>query len=185
MRGRLVIWLVACAASAVLVLLAVSRTWASFAWSPPLEVTGGEAAPALNAVALAALAGCVAVVATRGAARRVMGALIALCGAIVAAGALSARTAATMLDVAQSRSPLPVLRGLRGIAEFTFWPYAAVIGGVLLIGCGLWAAILGGSWPGMSGRYERGAPRPVKTGPPTDRELWDALDTGDDPTRDP
>jgi uncharacterized membrane protein (TIGR02234 family) len=44
----------------------------------------------------------------------------------------------------------------------------------------------GRSWPGMSARYDRPATTPEKKPdrPASQAELWDALDRGEDPTKD-
>jgi hypothetical protein len=56
-----------------------------------------------------------------------------------------------------------------------WWPVA---GGVVVAVAGVAAAVRGGGWPGMSGRYER-------SGPSAERSAWDAIDAGVDPTINP
>ena len=81
-------------ASAGLVVLAVRQTWAQAIFVPPrplpaqaISVTGQQLVPLASALALAALACLAAVIATRSAARRVAGVLLAALGAGAAAAA--------------------------------------------------------------------------------------------------
>ena len=82
------------AAGAGLVVLAVRQTWAQAIFVPPrplpaqdISVTGQQLVPLASALALAALACLAAVIATRSAARRVAGVLLAALGAGAAAAA--------------------------------------------------------------------------------------------------
>lgn len=159
----------ACAAGAGLALLAVSRIWVREtvvrpAPLPPLHAThtGSGLAPWLPALALVALAGSGALLATRGAARYLVGALLVVAGAGLAAGTAGALPASGRLDPA--------------------WPVVTVLGGLLVAAAGVLTVVRGRSWPGMSARYER---RPTTgTGETaTGVQVWEALDRGDDPTR--
>ncbi|NUP60893.1 MAG: Trp biosynthesis-associated membrane protein, partial [Nonomuraea sp.] len=63
------------------------------------------------------------------------------------------------------------------------WPVVAGLGAVLLLAGGVFAALRGRGWAGMSARYDRGgAGEAPSRRVHEDRELWDALDRGDDPT---
>ncbi|MCC5575560.1 TIGR02234 family membrane protein [Microtetraspora sp. AC03309] len=193
-RRSLTAWLVACAAGAGLVLLAGGREWASVnyggtAGAAPVPVSGGDAVPGLTPLALAALAAVLAVFATRGVWRRVVGVVLAACGLAVVALAWPSRVPARAVEVAET---LRSLAGQAAHVTVSAWPWAGVAGGVLLALGGVAAVLLGGGWPGMSGKYERrsgdagrtgaGRPRREVTG---DRALWDAIDEGADPTLDP
>jgi uncharacterized membrane protein (TIGR02234 family) len=177
--------LVACLAGAALAAYAVTRTW-SLQVTPRTGMsdlrtarTGADAAPWVIGLALVALAGTGALLATRGVVRRVLGGLLALCGLGVAAGAIIGR--------------VRVDPGAAG-AGATGWPIACVVGGLIIVLGGVAAARLGHRWPTMSARYERKpvAPaqfRPAKAvatdpalEPADNRAAWDALDRGDDPT---
>jgi Tryptophan-associated transmembrane protein (Trp_oprn_chp) len=129
------------AAGAALVLFAGSRVWLHVATQRPAPLpplvetrTGAALHPWLTALALVALAGAGALLATRGALRQVVGVLMALCGAAAAATAAAA-------------------------AHPTGWPLLAAGGGVLILAAGVAAAIRGGRWPAMGTRYDR--PRTV------------------------
>src|SRR5215472_8318139 len=82
------------AAGAGLVVFAVRQTWAQAIFTPPrplpaqqISVTGQQLVPLASALALAGLACLAAVIATRSAARRVAGALLAVVGAGAGASA--------------------------------------------------------------------------------------------------
>ncbi|MEV1171025.1 Trp biosynthesis-associated membrane protein [Nonomuraea sp. NPDC049784] len=174
-------WVGATALGCVLVLFAASRTWVRLLEAGGVGApTGGELSPVLTPVALAGLAGIVAVLATKGAGRRVVGALIALCGAGAAAGTWTALSGDTVTALLRERN---VLRGAAGLPwEITpLWPAVAAVGAVLMIAGGIVAVVRGGKWAGMSARYDRTAGK-ARVQAKDDRALWDALDRGDDPT---
>ncbi|WP_061300258.1 Trp biosynthesis-associated membrane protein [Herbidospora cretacea] len=178
-RRAVYAWLVVCAAGGALALLSAGQVWAQLLAPTGLtnpealhDVTGPEVAPVVTPVTLAALAGCVAVLATKGVWRQVIGALVAICGGAVVIAMMRVFDDVLLLESAD----------LTGAAvQVTVWPWLTGAGGVLLIGGGLWAAVAGGRWPGMSSRYDRTG-RDGRDGPPTERSMWDAIDRGDDPT---
>lgn len=170
-------WLALTVLGCLLVLLAAGRAWVRVAQAGAQAPTGGDLGPALTPVALAGLAGVVAVLATKGAGRRVVGGLLALCGA----GAAAATWAA--LDGAAVTGWLGEHNALHGASGLSWeivplWPAVAGAGAALMLAGGVLAILRGGRWAGMSARYERdAAPRADD-----DKALWDALDRGDDPT---
>jgi uncharacterized membrane protein (TIGR02234 family) len=145
------------------------------------ERTGADLAPWVIGLALVALAGAGALLATTGWRRRALGGLLVLCGGGVAAGATVARAG---LGV-----------GVTGVGV-AVWPLACAAGGALISVGGLVAARHGHRWPGMSARYERSTVPPPRAGsspvaeaaPAARRQeldhraAWEALDRGDDPT---
>lgn len=150
-----------CAAGAGLALFAATRTWTIEVLARPEPMpavrdvrTGGDLLPWLPALALVALAGAGAIIATRRAARTTLGVLLVLIGAGVAAG------------------------GAYGLTETTAWPLACVAGGLLAAAGGAFTAARGRRWPSLGTRYER-APEPTSAGA---AGAWDALDRGEDPT---
>jgi hypothetical protein len=170
----------AAALGAGLALFAASRGWAEIEVRatvpvplPPKQQTGAELLPWLPALALAALAGAGAVLATRGAVRMVVGLLLLLCGVGIVAGAGYA--------VIEGATP--------------WWPAAAALGGLVALDAGVLTLVRGRSWPAMAARYQRAAQaepaQPAATtgsagGQPPARPsvaMWDALDRGEDPTR--
>ncbi|MEU5905683.1 Trp biosynthesis-associated membrane protein [Micromonospora sp. NPDC047467] len=167
---------------AALALWAATRSWSVEltvrpAPLPPVrEVRSGAALlPWLPALALVALAGGGAVLATRGWLRRIVGVLLGVLGLAVAVGGGYGLVAD--LDGVVSRQ----------------WPALCLLGGLLAAVGGGWTALRGDAWPAMGARYER----PTRTvtesesaavappGPMAGRrttEAWDALDRGEDPT---
>ena len=106
------------AAGAALVVFAVRQTWAQAVFTPPrplpaqeISVTGQQLVPLASALALAALACLAAVIATRSAARRVAGALLAVLGAGAAAAAGAGVRASGVLATAQADAAAGALGG--------------------------------------------------------------------------
>ncbi|MFC7550153.1 Trp biosynthesis-associated membrane protein [Plantactinospora sp. GCM10030261] len=159
-----------------LALYASTRTWSVDVLArPPLpdrEIarTGAELLPWLPALAVVALAGAAAVLATRGRVRRAVGVLLALVGVAVAVGggyALLGRA-----DVGPG------------------WPVLCLLGGLLATAGAVAAVRYGHRWPVMGARYERtsapGGSEALAPGgrvePERARQAWDAIDRGEDPT---
>jgi uncharacterized membrane protein (TIGR02234 family) len=179
--------IVACVLGAGLALLSLRQDWARVFYRAPsplpsgsVPVTGWNILPAASALALAAVACLAAVIATRGVARRVAGALMAVLGGWAAVIVSSPVHAATVVSAASganssaglggvlpggnsaiSGNPstggsLPILGTATRVALASGpWRAAAVIGAVLLICAGLLAAWRGPRWPVMSGRFDR------------------------------
>ncbi|NBE54521.1 TIGR02234 family membrane protein [Streptomyces boluensis] len=142
------------------------------------DVTGVPAA-----LAIVALAALVAIFAVRRAGRVLVSALLALSGAgTVASALLGARDAAALDEKAATASGNTA--ATIDAVTHTAWPFVAAAGGVLLLLAGVLALRFGSKWPGMSGKYERGATRGRAAKPDPDRpeDLWKALDRGEDPT---
>ncbi|TMR89508.1 Trp biosynthesis-associated membrane protein [Nonomuraea basaltis] len=180
-RRELWAWLAGTVLGCLLVLLAAGRTWARVAEAAAQAPAGGDLSPVLTPVALAGLAGVVAVLATKGAGRRAVGGLLALCGAGAAAGTWAA------LDDTAVTGWLAEHNALRGAAGLAYeiaplWPVVAAAGAALMIAGGAFAIVRGGRWTGMSARYERSAGDGGAARADDDKALWDALDRGDDPT---
>jgi uncharacterized membrane protein (TIGR02234 family) len=206
-RRSLTVWLAAVVSGAGLILLASGRTWATVAvdkgagafGSGRMALSGGQLSPLLGPTALAALAAGVAVLATRGLARRAIGVVIALCGLGVAGAAWTGTRPATIaVAAAEHATTATGSASASAAASVTWlWPAVAAVGGLILLAGGALAVVRGGRWPGMSGRYDRPsagrtaskrAPgtQGTQSGPATgDRALWDAIDKGADPTLDP
>ena len=174
------------AAGAGLILLAVRQQWAQAVFTPQkpltpqvIDVSGSDLVPLAGALALAALAGLAAVIATRGMLRRAAGVLLALFGAGAGAAVMASVTAATVVSVAASKVASPesvalsgtgagsttsgstaagafVVSGSTGRAIMTGtpWHVAVLIGAVLVFLAGLATALRGQDWPVMSARYD-------------------------------
>jgi uncharacterized membrane protein (TIGR02234 family) len=177
--------LLAGAVGAGLVLLAMRAQWAQAVFTPqkPLtaevvNVSGTDLVPLAGALALAALAGLVAVIATRGVVRRAVGVLLALFGAGAGAAVLTTVTARTVLLVAAGKVASPESAALSGAAGSTTsgssgsgavvvsnsgghaimtgapWHLAVIVGALLIFAAGLATALRGQDWPVMSARYD-------------------------------
>jgi uncharacterized membrane protein (TIGR02234 family) len=173
----------------VLAWAAAGRPWASaVVGTAPntVKVTAGgnDLSGGVTALGLTALAGGLALFATRRLARRLVGVLLVAAGAGAAAYAVGERGAGHASRVLADKA------AARGVASGTLdvhlasWWLLAVLGGLLVVLAGVAAVLRGGSWPGMSSRYEnaaaKGAARPADAG--SAKDLWDALDRGEDPT---
>lgn len=196
-RRALGVALLGGAVGATVILIAAGQTWAEGSAEfgqarTSLQVTGSEVTDLPSALALVGLAALVAVFAVRRKGRTAVAALLALCGLGVTVSALLATGDTDALDEQAAEST-----GLSGTTveqvSHSGWPYAAAVGGVLLLLAGLLALRFGRLWPAMGGRYERsGAPRRTararrETRGPAERpeDLWQALDRGEDPTDPP
>ena len=191
------------AVGAGLVLLALRAQWAQAVFTPqkPLTaevvtVSGNDLVPLAGGLALAALAGLIAVIATRGVVRRAVGVLLALFGAGAGAAVLTTVTAATVLSVAAGQVASPESAALSGTAAGsvtsggssgsgavvvsgaaghaimtgTPWHVAVIIGALLIFAAGLVTALHGQDWPVMSARYDApGAREPAAAGGAADR----------------
>jgi len=190
-RRELGTWLVVCVAGAALVLVAAGRDWFTVTYgSREVAVSASQLVPALGPGAWAALAAVVAVLATGGVWRGLVGAVMALGGAGMIAGSWWGGGASDALRISAEQAPISV-GTVPQVAPAVVWPVLASVGGLLLVAGGVAAILRGGRWPGMSGRYDRqggtsaGGSSAARGGAPSERELWDALDEGVDPTAGP
>lgn len=175
-------------AAAALSTVAASRTWATATTTSPgvrtVTAEGSDVAPVALPLALVALAawGTVLVLRVRG--RRVVAVigLLASAGAAVAAALLAGDAA----EVAGRR-----LGDATGAAtDTTAWPYVTVVAALLTAALFVVALVSAGRWPEMSSRYDAPAGRSDDAGerdggvaaPTSERDLWQALDEGHDPT---
>jgi uncharacterized membrane protein (TIGR02234 family) len=186
-RRALWTWVAVCVAGAALVLLAAGRDWFTVMYGVrKVEVSAAELVPALSPAAWAGLAAVVAVLATRGGWRRIIGGVMALCGAGVIIAAWWGSGASAALRISAGQAPM-IGGGDPRITSVVAWPLIATVGGLLLLGGGVTAVLRGGRWPGMSDRYDRPAARrsaPAESAS-SERALWDAIDRGADPTAEP
>ncbi|MFI6230700.1 Trp biosynthesis-associated membrane protein [Micromonospora echinospora] len=182
-RRELTYAVLLCLAGAGLAVWAATRTWAVEVTPRPVplpalreERSGAALLPWLPALAVVALAGAGAVLATRRGLRRAVGLVILVLGAAVAVGGGYALTATFAGEVSRQ------------------WPALCLFGGVLAAVGGGWTALRGATWPAMGARYERpargggattsGGPEATGAAASTrgTTDAWDALDRGEDPT---
>lgn len=185
-RVRTVVPAVVLLAGALVVV--ASRTWvagtprAEVVGTRALEATGGEAAPGVVALALAAAAGAVAAATSGRLGRRVSLLLLTLAalGVAVTVGRVVPTHGQTLGELAAKAA------GHTGTvavdAHLTAWAWVAtVLAVLLLVATGLaWAGHRG--WRGLSDRYARtddavAGDRGERVG-----SDWDRLSRGDDPT---
>lgn len=180
-------------------LLIAQRTWQTARTPRPrpladdvLAISGHTLDAATTALGLVALAGVVAVFATRGVARRAIGVMLVLAGLLLTWRSLSDLTA---VSAAKVRSLVQAKHSGVGV-DATFvpqvsvhaqWPVLSAACGVFVLAAGLLIALRGHRWGTMSRRYE------APSGPASsedvsaararaDASMWTALDHGADPT---
>jgi uncharacterized membrane protein (TIGR02234 family) len=183
-----------------LVLLAARRTWIEVPSSDGLTIAslhttvrGSRVSGVPQALGLVGLAGVLALVATRGVARAVVGALVGLAGLGVVVdavrslhdgllGRLVSGHASDVCDVGASTSGcLLATERFVGITEHPGWAWLTLVGGLVLLAAGALVVARGRSWAGLSSAYQ--VPAATAAEPPAgDKAVWDALDRGDDPT---
>lgn len=148
--------------------------------------TGAQVRPSLGGVALVALAGVAGVVATGGAVRRLVGAVLAVAGlAVGGAALLGLGTSPFASDGPAVSLPTPppgvTLDALRyQPTDITPAPLLAVFGGLLLVAVGVLVGVREARLPRFGARYAAPGARPTPTDP--DRAAWQELDAGLDPT---
>ncbi len=180
-------------------LLFATRAWQSAVLHrerplPPvdLDVTGRTIDALPTALALVALAGVVAVLATGGLVRRIVGALVALAGlGIVVVGVSRGFTelADSRIRSLASSHHNVILLGADSSVDVSLhavWPaLTAVCGGLILV-AGVLTVAFGANWSAMSRRYQRGKgegePGGAEPAAPDSVQLWNSLDRGEDPT---
>ena len=188
-RRELGLAVLLCLLGSCLVLVAASRRWAEItvSGSPVLPdavvlLQGSDLVPGVRALALVGLAGVVALLASRGAGRVLVGALLGACGAAVVVVVLRLRTrfssAVVEAEPVRERGSLLLAEPF----EPSAWLWVCVAGGLVLVLAGLLTAVRGPRWAALSRRYDAPAARSEAPADPTERSLWEALDRGEDPT---
>lgn len=154
---------------------------------PLIEVAGSDAATAVAALAVVALAGSLAAMIAGKVARYIIAVILLLVGAGVIASALS-----VLVDpVAAASTKVGEATGLNAAGAdyaLSIWPYVAVLGGIILIVNAAVLAVAGRHWAG-SRKYARDA-QTVRdqaaaasgNGQIDEISGWDSLSRGDDPT---
>lgn len=172
-RGGLAVAVLSAVAAAGVGLFAVTRTWGTETHARPyplpdetVTTVGTTIAPWALPAAIVAMAAALALVATGGAARRMVVLVLAASGVVLAAS------------------------GAFGVARLAgVWPVVVATMGVCLVVVSAWSWSRYRDWPRMSARYDRREPEPAIVAPVDSdgaldsARLWDAIDRGDDPTR--
>lgn len=192
MRSKL--WLLSgIALAGALALFGATQVWvtlslaAGAAASDQLEATGQQLNQSLSPVALAALATAIALTIAGKVFRRVLGVLVLLLGAGVAAIAIS-----VLRDPSAAvASRLAEVTGLEGsvqaglVTAITVSPLVIVtlVAGVILALLGLPVLLLGGQWKTAGRKYEADSPRAQSADGEPDRiSDWEAQNDGYDPS---
>ncbi|TWG08715.1 Trp biosynthesis-associated membrane protein [Saccharopolyspora dendranthemae] len=143
--------------------------------------TGAVLRPELVPMALAALAAVAAVLATGGLLRRLVGVLIALAGALLAWRAYQQISGGWFTHAGGDVPP-----GSTPIGELSTQPAGPALmalGAVLLLIAGVLVVVRAGRMPAMGARYSApGAAKEQQSQDP-DRQWWNELDAGRDPTQ--
>lgn len=139
------------------------------------RLTGAQAQPALGPFALLALAAVAAAVAADRLLRRLLGAVLAAVG-----GWLAWLGVAALAERPAAGPDVPELEVLAARA-------LVVVAGAVLLAAGALLLLRAGRMPRLGARFSAPTARagPGAGGPRGSRELWDALDAGNDPTADP
>jgi uncharacterized membrane protein (TIGR02234 family) len=175
-------------AAGALALFAVTRSWATATVRSPgvpvdqVQASGADGAPVLVALAIVVVAAGLAVVASGGWLRQVIGLVIASVAACAAVRALSLDVAGAPLARALADSPAN-LGSARPVADLSSWPVVATVAFALAAVLGLAVVVFGRQWPRLGTRYDRAArTRPEQVDATDEAEVWRALDDGRDPT---
>ncbi|QWC85570.1 Trp biosynthesis-associated membrane protein [Nocardioidaceae bacterium] len=140
-------------------------------------LSGTDLNPLVGALALVALASWGAVLVLRGRVRRV----VAVLGVLASLGGVAA-WASTELD------PAALQTGPAGGGTTTAWPTITAIALAVTAVAFVLAVRDAARWPSMSSRYDTptgaSAPQPARVDPSDEdpREVWRAIEDGDDPT---
>ena len=188
-----------------LVLLSWSQTWfdleltdaAAHGTGEAIAVPGSIASPALAALALAGLALVAALAIAGPGIRVVLGILeVVLGGCILLAASLSLGDAIgavspAVTDATGVSGTAPTAE-LVAAVDATAWPWAALVGGALVVLAGVAVLVTGMRWPASARRYrgtrlegaDDGVDASVAERAASDRAIddWDHLSRGDDPT---
>ena len=153
-----------------------SRTTGDGGFESTLSMTvGGADVPALNALALVALACWGVVLVTRGRFRR----LVAAVGLVASAGAVAAAANAWLALPDALRDSYAETGITDPDLGSTGWAWIGSVAAVVGVVASLAAVRFVGSWPEMGRRYD--APGAVAA-PQSDLDLWKVMDEGRDPT---
>ena len=150
----------------------------------PVDVPGTEAAPAVTALSLAALAAVLAL--------RISGKVlrIVVCVVIAAAGlGMGAAVVTVLMDPAlasqTSVSEATSMTGAQGSYAVTVWPWLCLVLAAATVVTGVWLMLTSRHWRTNSRRFERASQRAAASGGSghaDDIDAWDSLSEGRDPT---
>lgn len=174
----------------------------------PFDVSGKDAATAVAALAVVALAGSVAAAIAGRMARWIIAVLVFLSGLGIAGSAATALADPVAAAVSKVGASAGTLR-IQGDYQVTFWPWCTVLVGLWIMAAAIWLAVASRHWKtsrkytpvtaptGAGGAAEGAATGQAAaghgeadgedgTGPAgvlDEIDGWDSLSRGDDPTR--
>lgn len=169
----------------------VTRTWIRVVpaegslTAAPIEVPGSDAATAVAALAVVALAGAVAAAIAGRVGRYVIAALLAAAGIGIVAAALAVAMdpAAAASGAVGAAVGTPTVEGEYRVLP---WPWLAAAAGAWIAASAVVLAVAGRRWT-SSRRYAApaatGDGTPAAAGAMDEIDGWDSLSRGDDPTR--
>ena len=165
-RRELTVAVIAVAAGGGLAVLADARAWSTVTVlrAAPLgpltaNVGGRTLQPAVTGLAVVALAGVLAMLATRGLVRQLVGAVLLLTGvgmiwrAALGLGSVSSAHGRQLVASSRTGATLGNVRAVH-VSMHPVWALLAVLGGVLVVAGGAITTARGGRWRAMSARYE-------------------------------
>jgi uncharacterized membrane protein (TIGR02234 family) len=181
----------------VVVLVAVTRSWLVVEEGGGLTigairrtVAGTDVVPGVRTLGLVGAAGVVAIAATRGWGRVVVGGLLLAAGVLVVTQVVPRLDEEKLFRDTSRAEHLCVANGslcshppgarLDRLAARPVPIWLTLGGGLLVAGGGALTVVRGRGWAGLGASYE--APGAARPEPVTDKGVWDALDRGDDPT---
>lgn len=153
-----------------------------------VSASGNDLSAGVTALGLTALAGGLALFATQRLARRLVGVLLIAAGIGAAVYAFGERGTSHASHVLADKAATKGYAAGQVAAHTASWWILAAFGGVLVVLAGAATVVRGATWPGMSSRYDNaatGAAAARVVDPGSSKDLWDALDRGEDPTGGP
>lgn len=155
--------------------------------TPDLSIPGSDAATAVSAFALVALAAALAVSISGPVARWIIAAVVLAAGAGVAWNSFRVLTDPDSAAVPAIGEAIGVSSGSGASVTGSPLPWLAAAAGVLLMLAAVWIILAGRGWA-RSRRYESGHAAATSPGAPATThsdgiDSWDALSKGEDPTR--
>lgn len=170
-----------------LALFAASRIWlvATQSRQAPLpsvvkSSTGAALQPALTAIGIVLILSILAVSVTKRIGRRIVGAMVAVCGIVLVTISFPFFGSPPESAIAQVQATGDPAQGAVSIADWA--PWLSAVCGVLALAVGVLIAVRGPQWSAMSKRFERPSSTPEQQEFRDSRDAWNALDQGIDPT---
>lgn len=146
-----------------------------------VTVTGGAAAPAVNAAGFVVVAAGLALALVGRRARWVVLGVAAAAGVLVAASAVGVVLRPDDL-AASGAAETAGVTDLTAAATVTPWPWLTAGVGVLVVAAAVTVGVLSRHWTVSSSRHERTPQTPAPGAAVDSHDAWDALTRGSDPT---